>query len=70
MKQDYRGVAGLCFRSITNTPAPFVPQTCEAENARQFWLSGIETPNPSKNGSGVSFSWEYVATSAIWDGLL
>src|SRR5207245_8748201 len=25
MKQDYRGVAGLCFRSITNTPAPFVP---------------------------------------------
>ena len=40
MKQDYRGVAGLCFRSITNTPAPFVPpQRVDAENARQFWLS-------------------------------
>ncbi len=22
------GVAELCFRSITNTPAPFVPPTC------------------------------------------
>ncbi len=40
MKQDYRGVAGLCFRSITNTPAPFVPpKRVDAENARQFWLS-------------------------------
>src|SRR5437016_6999997 len=40
MKQDYRGVAGLCFRSITNTPAPFVsPQRVDPENARQFWLS-------------------------------
>ncbi len=40
MKQDYRGVAGLCFRSITNTPAPFVPpKRVDAENARHFWLS-------------------------------
>src|SRR5438128_1947944 len=40
MKQDYRGVAGLCFRSITNTPAPFVPPNVwTPENARQFWLS-------------------------------
>src|SRR6266550_6816099 len=40
MKQDYRGVAGLCFRSITNTPAPFVsPNAWTPENARQFWLS-------------------------------
>src|SRR5947208_10415305 len=39
MKQDYRGVAGLCFRSITNTPLHLSPQRVDAENARQFWLS-------------------------------
>ena len=34
------GLPGLCFRSITNTPAPFVsPKRVDAENARQFWLS-------------------------------
>src|SRR5438034_4567011 len=34
------GLPGLCFRSITNTPAPFVPPNVwTPENARQFWLS-------------------------------
>src|SRR5438477_8536693 len=40
MKQDYRGVAGLCFRSITNTPSIYLPPNVwTPENARQFWLS-------------------------------
>src|SRR5207253_7927952 len=30
MKQDYRGLAGLCFRSITNTPLHLFPKRLDA----------------------------------------
>ena len=50
MKQDYRGVAGLCFRSITNTPAPFVPPN--------VWMPKM----PASSGFPGSQVWAMLAS--------
>ncbi len=68
MKQDYRGVAGLCFRSITNTPAPFVPpKRVDAENARQLRLSPIRLA--LKTQSLEEWFWRLVFVGVCCDFL-
>jgi len=73
------GVAGLCFCSITNTPAPFVsPQTCGRPKmptssgfpGSQVWAMLASPPQSSLWGSCPSeWHWKHFRSkngSGVW----